>query len=131
MLKGSCLCGSIEYAFRNPPEDFIICHCNMCQKFHGAAAGPYLRFPDVDFEILKGGEYEVSFESSDIASRVFCNKCGSSLRYIYRQNPEIIFVAAGVVDGDPISRPTQHIFVGNKCCWQEICDNLPRAETWA
>ena len=130
MLTGTCLCGKIEYAFSGEPINFNICHCKMCQKFHGASSGPYVWFKKDDFKIVRGHKLEAQYESSDMAFRVFCSGCGSSLRYIYRADPETIFVCAGILNGDPKIRPSQHIFVKDKCVWQEIADDLPQAEDW-
>ena len=130
MLTASCLCGAVEFFFRKSPIDFNICHCRMCQKFHGAAFSPYVWFDAADFEITKGQGDEAIYASSAGADRSFCRTCGSSLRYIYKENPQIIFVSAGIFNEALPMRPTHHIFVRDKCIWHEITDNLPQAETW-
>lgn len=130
MLTGSCLCGEVEFSFKNPPTNFNICHCKMCQKFHGSAFGPYVWFKDSDFEIVKGHDFEAIYPSSEIGNRSFCKKCGSSLRYIYNVDQKIIFVCAGILNQELPIRPSQHIFVRDKCSWHEICDGLPQANTW-
>lgn len=130
MLTASCLCGRVEFSFKGKPIDFNVCHCKMCQKFHGSDSGPYVWFRKSDFEIIKGSEYEKSYCSSDIADRSFCMECGSSLRYIYKKDPEIIFVSAGILNQDPLMQPSHHIFVKDKCSWSIIPGDVPQAQTW-
>jgi hypothetical protein len=129
-MTASCLCGSIEYHLSGRPINFNLCHCTMCRKFHGAAFGPYVRLKSENFNITKGNEYETVYKSSEWASRSFCKKCGSSLRYIYHKEPEVIFIAAGIIDGDPGIKPKQHIFTKDKCAWYEIKDEIPQIQEY-
>ena len=130
MRTGSCLCGAIEFEFSEKPTGFSYCHCTMCQKFHGAAFGPYLRFLKKDFKISKGQEMETVFQSSQWASRSFCSQCGSSLRYISHSEPELVFIAAGILNESPGMDPQRHIFVKDKCSWYEIKDQIPQLERY-
>jgi len=34
MLKGSCLCGSVQYEADCEPNTYIHCHCQACRKAH-------------------------------------------------------------------------------------------------
>ena len=37
---------------------------------------------------------------------------------------------SGAIDGDPGTRPREHIFVGSKALWHDITDSLPQHEEW-
>jgi hypothetical protein len=39
-------------------------------------------------------------------------------------------IPAGLLDDDPVVRPTLHVFVGSKAPWWEIADGLPQHEKW-
>ena len=128
--EGSCLCGAVRFTLRGEPLHFNVCHCTMCQKFHGAMAGPYLRYSAADFTFVEGEEFEQEYVSSDWARRTFCRQCGSSLRYQYTPQPELTFIAAGVLDTELAQGPTQHIFVKDKCSWYAILDGRPQLRSW-
>ena len=38
----------------------------------------------------------------------------------------MVFIPAGLFDGDPVARPTLHMFVDSKAPWWEIDDELPK-----
>jgi len=40
-------------------------------------------------------------------------------------------LALGILDDDPGSRPSCHVFVGSKAPWHEITDELPQHESFA
>ena len=37
MVKGSCLCGGVQYEVGGELNLMANCHCSMCRKHHGAA----------------------------------------------------------------------------------------------
>jgi len=74
-----------------------------------------------------GGDNLVRFyESSPGHHRSFCSVCGSNLISKFDERPQVLGLALGVFDDDPVSRPLCHIFVGSKASWHEITDSLPR-----
>ena len=127
-LRGSCLCGDVAFECVGPPLHFNLCHCTMCQKFHGAMLGPYVWFREEQFTLMRGAE--TVYASSAWASRSFCRRCGSSLRYLYHKEPDLVFIAAGAFDDDLGVTPERHIFVKDKCGWFEILDGLPQVASW-
>ena len=124
-MKGSCLCGSIQYEYKNP-FSFSLCHCDMCRQHTGSAFGAFIGINAEDFKFTKGKEK--FYKSSDWAHRAFCENCGSTLRYIFDKAKDKVFVAAGTVYGDPGIRPKKHIFIRDKSCWFEITDDIAQFE---
>jgi hypothetical protein len=129
MVKGSCLCGGVQYEIDGEMQLMANCHCSMCRKHHGA---PFVSFVGVngsDFHWVKGEDLLVSYQSSPTNARAFCRVCGSSL-----PNPgpagEIFYLPAGTLDDDPGARPAGHIFVGSKAPWVEISDELPQFDEY-
>ena len=58
MIKGSCLCGTVQWRLDPPFGEMSHCHCSMCRKAHGAAfAGGELAFVELagGFERFFGG----------------------------------------------------------------------------
>jgi hypothetical protein len=40
--------------------------------------------------------------------------------------PNVLGLARGALDSDPINRPICHVYVGSKAPWHEITDALPQ-----
>ncbi len=123
-IRGSCLCGAIQYAVDGPLFDVSNCHCSMCRRFHGAAFSTYAKFDAKDFRWVCGEQELKVYESSPGIGWAFCGRCGSSLGL--PGNGKLIEIALGTVEGDPQVRPAEHIFVGSKAPWHEILDALPQ-----
>jgi hypothetical protein len=102
----------------------------MCRRVHGAAFGTYGAVPREKFRWLTGSGFVSVYRSSDKMERTFCSVCGSTLQAIFEVEPEVLYLALGTVNGDPVCRPACHIFVGSKAPWYEITDDLPQYETW-
>ena len=64
-------------------------------------------------------------ESPPLYRRAFCRTCGSPLPAELAGSPFVV-LNAGVLDDDPGTRPFRHAFVGQKACWHELTDSLPR-----
>lgn len=48
----------------------------------------------------------------------------------FKQEPKMIYMAMGNLDGDPDHPPAYHSFVDSKANWIEICDGLPQWKEW-
>lgn len=96
----------------------------MCRRFHGAAFSTYASFAAKDFRWLSGETNLRVYESSPGNGWAFCQKCGSSLGL--PSDGKLLEIALGTIDGDPVVRPAEHMFVGSKAPWHEILDPLPQ-----
>ena len=130
MVSGSCLCGQVRYDVDGEFTDVTNCHCNMCQKIHGAAYGTYGEVRRDAFAWTAGADLVTTYVSSPGVERRFCANCGSALQFVFDQEPDLCYVTFGTIDGDPGARPVAHIFAGSKAPWHEIADDLPRYEAW-
>ena len=116
-VKGSCLCGSISYQVTGPVEDITACHCTQCRKQTGhywASTGCALS----DFEMVSE-EGLKWYRASDIASRGFCSKCGSTLFWKPNGEERISF-SAGTIDEHSGLKLNKHIFTDDKGDYYEI-----------
>lgn len=80
-LRGSCLCGGVEYEIRSPFEFFQYCHCNRCRKVSGSAHAANLLLSGKQFAWIKGEAPARRWELPG-AMRFctgFCSVCGSRL----------------------------------------------------
>jgi len=66
------------------------------------------------------------YTSSENVIRSFCEHCGSTFSYQYKDSPESIFIAVGSFDNPEALEPKEHIFVDQKLPWVHITDNFPQ-----
>jgi hypothetical protein len=121
VLKGTCLCGGVEYEVRDP-EGMAVCHCTRCQRWTGSSLTGVVVDPS-NFEVTKGQDLIKRYES-EFAPRHFCSNCGSSL---YDDLGGKYFVAAGLMR-DLDLEPGFHLQVAYKAKWEAIGDSAPQFE---
>ena len=126
MIRGSCLCGQIEYQIAKPLAIIEHCHCSMCRKSHGAAFATDAFVMRDDFEWVRGEDALTRYESSPGTFRCFCRACGSRLVMEPGELPQAVVIYLGTLDDDPEGRPGAHIFVEDRAPWHELTDALPR-----
>ncbi len=122
---GGCLCGSVRYEIRSPLRDVVNCHCSMCQRLHGGF-GPHSKAKKADITITKDDGL-AWYESSEVARRGFCCKCGSSLFWDPFEQ-DSTGIVAGSLDSPTSLKTIGHIFVREKADFYEIADGLPQFE---
>ncbi len=130
MLRGSCLCGEVQYTVDGAPLLMVNCHCSMCRKAHGGAYTTFLKIARKDFRINAGEKHIVAYQSSPEVTRSFCRLCGGKFTFDWARAPEYLWLAAGGLDGDPGITPSCHIFVGSKADWFQISDTLPQYDAY-
>jgi hypothetical protein len=129
VIRGSCLCGGIQFE----AEEVALlthCHCSVCRKATGGAFGTWAHVPPEKFRFLRGQELvQRGPEWTAGHSRSFCRSCGSPAPTLVPHLSDVS-IAAGLLDDDPIVRPSLHVFAGSKAPWWEIQDSLPQFEKW-
>lgn len=95
-MRGSCLCGDVQYSIVGPARSVVACHCTQCRK----TSGHYVAATQVDTADLniRGSENLTWFSSSATAKRAFCKTCGSQLFWTETDSPKTS-VMAGTLDG--------------------------------
>ncbi|MNZ28207.1 glutathione-dependent formaldehyde-activating enzyme [compost metagenome] len=126
MLKGSCLCNSVQYEIHGELGPIVMCHCSRCRKANGSAFATNAPVNAADFHLIHGQDALAEYQSSPGVFRVFCGKCGSPLYSRRPAMPELLRLRIGTLDTPIEARPTAHIFVGSKAEWCEILDELPQ-----
>jgi len=127
-LRGSCLCGGVQYSVDGPAQRLNYCHCRMCQKAHGTAFAPYVRVAKTAFTFTAGAELVASFQSSADITRTFCSRCGSTLQWI-RGESTGLGIAAGTFDTDPGVGAGVQIWVESRADWHALDPAIPAFET--
>lgn len=127
-MKGSCLCGSIEYEIDSIDMPAAHCHCRTCQKAHAAPFATTAGVMREHFRWLKGEEKLSFFESSPGKLRYFCSVCGSHL-VAERMNLPHVIVRAATLDEDPGITPQMHIWTSHDQPWLGYKD-IPCYPEW-
>jgi hypothetical protein len=126
MLKGSCLCGGVQYEAEGPLHWVARCHCEQCRKASGAEFATNGSVRAADFRVLRGDELLKSFEWRPGEARVFCGRCGSPLFKRSAANLDYVRLRLGCLDVEIDQKPALHVFVDEKPAWSEIVDALPQ-----
>lgn len=129
-MRGSCLCGAIEYQVEQLDMPIGHCHCNTCRKAHSAAFATTAGVLREHFRWLKGQDKLSSYESSPGKLRHFCSVCGSQL-IAQRPAQGHVIVRVATLDEDPGSRPAHHIWCAHDKPWLAPEDTeIPRYPEW-
>lgn len=126
MLRGSCLCGRVQYEADSKPLLMYHCHCSVCHAATGASYATNVIFSAASFRVTAGEQLLTGYESSPGKKRYFCSACGSPLYSHGQSTKEYVSVRSGTLQDDPGIRPSHHIFVASKAPWVEINDGLPQ-----
>ena len=122
-MRGSCLCGQIEYEVAALASPIRHCSCRTCRKAHAAAFNTSASVRQEEFKWLKGSELLKSFESSPGKQRYFCGNCGSQL-VAQRNGSEFLALRVATLDDDPKQIPQAHVWAAHEVPWndEEACD---------
>ena len=130
MLRGSCMCGAVNYELRGAPIVTYYCHCGKCRKQSGSSFATNVIVRTGDFAIVGGEEKVSSWVSSPGKRRYFCSGCGSPLYSHGEKTKHIVSVRCGTLDEDLPLEPSVHAFVASKANWVEITDGLPQHDEY-
>src|SRR6056300_1285514 len=115
ILTASCLCKGIKFKTSGEHRNVSNCHC-----IHGS----YSNVKDKDIKFITKNTLKW-FNSSSSAKRGFCNKCGASVFFKFK-NSDNTSIAAGMFNGKTGLKTMRNIFVGSKSDFYKISDKLPK-----
>ena len=129
-LRGSCLCGGVEFELAEAPETLRYCHCESCKKLSGSIGTVNGRVPSSAIRILAGKELLQTFQPAEGSAKTFCRTCGSNLFGGGWPDSETTSVRASALDDPFEARPSAHLFVRSVAAWETLPDDgLERFET--
>ncbi len=122
-MKGSCLCGDVQFEVTGTPQGVSMCHCGQCRKQSGGVwSSAFVN----DGELAITGEV-TWYEASPVAKRGSCPRCGSFLFWKAHEEDTTSF-ALGAIDGPTGLSLEKHIFVADKGDYYTIADGLPQKD---
>lgn len=126
-LRGSCLCGALEFVVTGEPARFYHCHCLRCRKSTGTGHASNL--------FVTNGELAWTGDTTQIKTyrlpgaqrfaRTFCTQCGGPLPREMGGDTRQVFVPAGTLDDEPNIRPQARIFQNSRAAWSCAGDEVP------
>ncbi|MDT8375875.1 MAG: GFA family protein [Mariprofundaceae bacterium] len=115
-MKGSCLCGSIQYEVDEFTGPVRHCHCHSCRKAQAAVFSSNARASRNHFRWLQGEKKLSHFESSPGKLRHFCSSCGSPLMAEWLHEDQVI-VRVATLDDVPHIDAFEHIWISHDLDW--------------
>lgn len=125
-FTGGCQCGAVRYEVRAPLEMVHYCHCRMCQRAVGNAFALIAGAPRDKLVWVRG--MPRLFNSSSLATRGFCNDCGTPLTFGYHESM-FTYLTVGSLDHPVMVMPERHYGIESAIPWLHIADDLPRETT--
>jgi hypothetical protein len=126
-LTGGCGCGAVRFEIDAPFVSASYCHCTRCQRRTGSAASAQGRVQPGSFRVVAGEDRIRAWSPGGGFDKLFCGDCGSAVFSRNPENPDVVSVRLGAVDGDPGIRPQWRQFVAYAASWEPIPDDgLPR-----
>ena len=123
---GGCQCGKVRYTAQVDPAEAYLCHCKMCQRATGGFAAAFVHVAQAD--VAWQGEPDL-YESSPIARRPFCARCGTPIGFRFVEGSANMDLTVGSFDDPSDFRPKHHF--GAESIHEAWLDTsaLPRIKT--
>ena len=103
--SGGCQCRRGRYTVQVDPAEAYLCHCRMCQRATGGVSIAFANFRQDQIE----WEHEPDwYDSSPIAERPFCSRCGTPLGFRFKEGSENMDLTVGSFDDTSSFRPAHH-----------------------
>ena len=126
-IKGSCLCGAVQYKVSGEAVRFYHCHCQRCRKATGTGhASNFTVKPESSLSWITGEDLLQRFKVPDAERfyNLFCKQCGSPMPRVV---PELgaVLIPAGSLDSEPTMEPQGRIFWESRAGWSCTDNDLP------
>ena len=126
-MTGGCQCGHVRYSAVVASTDAYYCHCRMCQRAFGNIFATLLLVKQSEVTWL--AEVPTYFQSSKLARRGFCARCGTPLTFEYLDNKRSMDLSVGSLDHPELLKPTCHNGVESRVPSFVWADDLPKSRT--
>jgi hypothetical protein len=128
-IRGSCLCGGVNFEIDKAVGPVEFCHCNRCRKVSGSTGMLAIGVRTADFRLLSGRDLIRSFAAPILYApppyhSSFCSNCGSPVP-VAEPEGEWFEIPVGTLDDDPGLRPDKHIFRELAPAWADLPTELP------
>lgn len=119
---GHCLCGAVRYTAPEKPLWTALCHCESCRR---ACSAPVVAWMGFAVEAVVWDGARAFYQSSDIATRGFCPKCGTQMSFESTRWPGEVHLYAVSQDDPSGYAPQLHCHAQERLGWLHMNDDLP------
>ena len=126
---GGCHCGAVRYEVSGTPQHVALCHCTDCRRSAGAPMVAWAAFAEGELTVTQGDT--TTFNSSGLAMRSFCPKCGTGLFYRNAEYlPGIVDIQLATLDDPSVLPASAHIQTAERIDWMADAHSLPAFERY-
>jgi hypothetical protein len=122
-LRGSCLCGGVQFEVAAEPSAVRYCHCASCKKLSGSIGTANMRAPSASIRILAGEDLLQTYQPDEGSSKTFCSRCGSNLFGGGWPERQEVSVRLSAIDTPFDRKPTAHNYVRSVAPWEILPDD--------
>ena len=122
-LRGSCLCGAVQFELTEDPGRLAFCHCTTCKKISGGAGTANVGVRSAAIRILQGSEVLRTFQPGEGSAKTFCSVCGANLFGGGWPKSERASVRVPGLEGRFEPESGAHIFVRSVASWETLPDD--------
>lgn len=126
-IKGSCLCGNIEFEIADIGNKAYQCHCSLCRKQGGSASNTGTVVPLNQLKWIKGKEFIKSWVKSTGFRSDFCSNCGSIVPNPLREF-DYYWIPVGSLD-EAEFEVIMSIYKDSRAPWGALAPNSEQHET--
>lgn len=126
-IKGSCLCGSVEFNVIDISKNIYQCHCSLCRKQGGSASNSGTVVPLNQLEWIKGQEHIKSWVKETGFRSDFCKECGSPVPNLLR-GLEYYWIPVGTLEDGPFNI-VANLYIESKASWGVVAPAGKKFET--
>lgn len=127
MVKGSCLCGNIEFScdLGSSPIKIYQCYCSLCKKQSGSSSNSATIIPSEKFEWIKNKGIKVWQKSTGFTAH-FCEICGCGVPNIFAK--KYYWIPAGLLDLTCDVKVVAHLCLSSHSSWHELNQDSKKYE---
>ena len=128
LMRGKCLCGSVEFELVGAVPKLYQCHCSLCRKQGGSSSNTATIVSAESLRWVCGKEHISSWIKDTGFRSDFCSICGSPVPNPLQNRP-YYWVPVGLLEGDPQREIVAHVFLGSKASWAAVSPHGMHYET--
>ena len=117
-LRGSCLCGAVNFEVDGPFPKLYQCHCSLCRKQGGSVSNTGLIVAADKFRWRSDEASIGKWQRSTGFRSWFCTRCGSTVPNPLRDTGHT-WVPAGALDDEGPLEIGAQLFLASKTSWDE------------
>ena len=122
-MRGSCLCGGVQFEVTEPFMRASQCHCVTCKRISGGVGTVTGRVPTDAVRIVSGAGLIRTYQPTEGTAKSFCGTCGSSLFGSGWPDSELTGVRIAALDTRFDRKPEMHIWVRSVAPWETLPDD--------